>query len=74
MLDGTDLKLAAEVAHPAGFQLENADRISLVQNLICFRIVQREVVNRQIDAALGLDHFAGVSDDRQCLEAKKVHF
>ena len=40
VFDGTDLKLPAQVAHPAGFQLENAQRIRSVQQFVSLRIVE----------------------------------
>ena len=49
VLDGTDLKLAAQIAHPAGFQLENADGVGLVEQVVGRGVVQRQVVNRNVN-------------------------
>jgi hypothetical protein len=50
VLDGTDLKLAAQIAHPAGFQLENADGVGLVEQVVGLGVVQRQIVNRNFNA------------------------
>jgi hypothetical protein len=36
-----NLKLAAQIAHPTRFQLEHAQRIRLVQQIVRLRIIQR---------------------------------
>ena len=73
VLDGADLELAAQIAHPAGFQLEHAERVRLVQQVVGLRVVERQVVDRHLDAARLLDHLAGVANDRQRLEAQEIH-
>ena len=50
VFDGTDLEFAAQIAHPAGFQLENADGVGLVEQVVGFGVVERQVVNRNFDA------------------------
>ncbi len=49
VLDGTDLEFAAQIAHPAGFQLENADGVGLVEQVVGLGVVQRQIVNRNFD-------------------------
>ena len=67
VFDRTDLKLPAQVAHPAGFQLENAERVRLVEQVVGLGVVERQRVNRHVKALRALDHFARVADDRQRL-------
>ena len=74
MFDGTDLKLFAQVAHPARFQLKYAERFRTVQEVVSFFIVERQRVNRHVNALRALDHFAGVADDGQSFQAEKIHF
>ena len=50
VLDRADLELAAQVAHPAGFQLEHAQRVGLVEQVVGLGVIQRQVVNRHLDA------------------------
>ena len=73
MLDGTDLEFPAQIAHPAGFQLEHAERFRLVQQVVGFRVVERQMVNVNLDALRALDHFAGVADDGERLQPEKIH-
>ncbi len=73
VLDGTDLKLPAQIAHPAGFQLEHAQRFRLVQQVVGLLVVERQMVNRHFDAVGALDHLAGVADDGQRLQPEKIH-
>ena len=42
VLDGTDLEFFAQVAHPAGFQLEHAQRFRAVQQVVGFFVVERQ--------------------------------
>ena len=73
VLDGADLKLPAEVAHPARFQLEDAERVGLVQQVVSLGVVERQRVNGHFHT-LGLaHHFAGVADDGKGLEPEEVH-
>ena len=37
------------------------------------RVVQRQVVDRHLDAARLLDHLAGVADDGQGLQPQEIH-
>ena len=50
VLDGTDLEFSAQVAHPAGFQLEHAERFRAVQQVVGFFVVERQMVNVDVDA------------------------
>ena len=65
MFDGTDLEFSAEIAHAAGFQLENAQRIGLVQKVVGLGIVERQMINWNIDAPCLFDHLAGIANHGQ---------
>ena len=73
VFDGTDLEFPAQIAHPAGFQLEHAERFRLVQQVVGFRVVERQMVNVNLDAVRAFDHFAGVADDGERLQPEKIH-
>ena len=55
VLDGLDLKLFAEVAHAAGFQLKHAQRLGVVQQLIGLGVIKRQCFQIQ-GQALGALH------------------
>ena len=74
MLYGTDLKLAAQIAHPARFQLEDAKSVCFVEQIIGPGIVQLQVFDGHVDAARLLDHFARIPNHRQRFEAEEIHF
>jgi len=73
VLDGTDLKFFAQIAHPARFQLEHTERFRAVQQVVSFFIVERQRVNRHVNVLRALDHFAGVADDGQSFQSEKIH-
>src|SRR6185436_9905610 len=73
VLDGTDLEFPTEVTHATRFQLEDADRVAFVENVVSFRIIERQTIDRNIDSLLRLDQFACITDDSERLEAKKIH-
>ena len=74
MLDGTDLEFFAQFPHPAGFQLEHAERFRPVQEVVGLFVVERQGVNWHFYALGALHHFTGIPDDGQRLEPKKIHF
>ncbi len=67
VLDGTDLEFTAKIAHPARFQLEDADGVSLVEQVVGLGVVQREMINGNLDTLSLACQVAGVADDRQRL-------
>ena len=69
----TDLKFAAEIAHPARFQLENAERVRLVQQIVRPGVVERQIVDGHLDAFDLPDHFARVANDRERFQPQKIH-
>ena len=73
MFDRIDLKLPAQVAHPAGFQLENAERVRLVQQVVRSGVLERQMVDGNVDALRPLHHFTGVANDGERLEAEEIH-
>ena len=74
MLDRTDLKLSAQIPHPAGFQLEYPDSLRLIEQIVRLRVIKRQVVDRDINALGALDQFACVTNDRERLQSKEIHF
>ena len=73
VLDGRNLELAAQVAHPPGLKLEHANGVPLVQEFIGGRVIERKVVDGNVDPVDFLHHFAHVADDGQRLQPEKVH-
>ena len=73
VLDGVDLELAAQIPHPAGFQLEYPERVRLVQQIVSLCVVQRQVVYGHRSAVCLLHQVARIADDRQRLEPQKIH-
>ena len=73
VLDGADLEFFAQVPHPAGFQLEHAERFRAVQQVVGFLVVERQLINVDGDPLRALDHLAGVADDGQGFEAEEIH-
>ena len=73
VFDGTDLKFAAQIAHPAGFQLEYAERFRAIEQVVGFLVIERQVVDWHFDAVRAPDHFARVADDRERLQTEKIH-
>ena len=41
MFDRTDLKFPAQIAHPAGFKLKNAECFRTVQQVVSFPVVEQ---------------------------------
>ena len=74
MLERTDLEFPAQVAHPAGFQLEHASVSARFEQIVGLLVVKRQMVNVNFDSFRALDHFTGVTDDGQRLQPKKIHF
>src|SRR4051812_41184681 len=73
MLDGTNLKFSAEVPHSSGFQLEHPNGICLVKQVVGFRVIQWEVIDRNIDSFGRFDQLNCISNNRERFEPQKVH-
>ena len=73
MFHRANLELFAEIAHSSRFQLEHTDGIGLVEKVVGLGVVERKVVNGDVDSLGLLDKIAGIADDRQGLEPKEVH-
>ena len=73
VLDGAQLELPAQVAHAARFQLEHANRVAVVQQIVRFRVVGRHAIHIDIDVPPLLHHLAGAADDRQRFQPEKIH-
>jgi len=61
------------VAHAAALELEDAVGLSLLEDLIRLGIVERDVVDVEIDAGGPLDLLDGVEDERQGAQPEEVH-
>ena len=73
VLDRGDLELLAQVAHAPGFQLEHAEGLGVVEQVVGLGVVERQVVEVELDAGGFPHHLRGVADDRQGLETQEVH-
>ena len=49
MLDAFEVEFLAKIAHAAGFQLEHAERLRVVQHLIGFWIIERNGFQVDVD-------------------------
>jgi hypothetical protein len=74
VFDAGDLEFAAEVAHAAGFQLEHADGVGFVEEVVGFGVVEGEVVDGDFGFFAGADEFDGVANDGEGFEAQEIHF
>ena len=74
MLYRGNLKLAAEIPHATGFQLEDAHGVSLVQEIVGRGIIQRESIHVQLDAFGSMDHVATITNHREGLQTQEIHF
>src|SRR5205085_2374120 len=68
-----DLKFPAQIPHAAGFQLEDAQRVRLIEQVVGFGVVKWKIVNWHFDAAGLPDHFNRVPDDRERFEPQEIH-
>ena len=73
VLDRGDLELLAQVAHAPGFQLEHAEGLGVVEQVVGLGVVEREVVEIELHPGGLVDHLGRVADDRQGLETQEVH-
>ena len=67
------LRLAQDVAHAAALELEDAVGLPVLEDLIGLRIVERDVVDVEIDAGGPLDLRDRVEDQRQRAQPEEVH-
>ena len=73
VLHGSELEFAAQIAHAAGFQLEHPDGAAFVEQIVSLLVIEWEKIHVDGLALGGLDHLAGVADDRQRFQAEKIH-
>ena len=73
VLEGRGLQLAQVLLHPSGFELEGPDGLPLGVELVGLGIINRDLVNVDLDAAALLDVQQGFLDDREGLEPEEVH-
>jgi len=74
MMDGLGLHLHQVAGHTAAFQLEETDRMPFADELIDFRIVNRDVAEGELDAVTLADVLAGFGHDRERHQPQEVHF
>jgi hypothetical protein len=67
------LRLAQQLTHPRALELEDAIRLAVGEELVCFLVVQRNRVDVQRDAFGPLDLGQAVLDERQRAQAQEVH-
>ena len=67
------LRLAQDVAHAAALELEDAERLSVLENLVGLGIVERNGVDVELDAGGPLDLGDRVEDQRQRAQPQEVH-
>ena len=63
-----------QVGYTLRFHLEYAGRITFREQFPRFRIIERNGIDIEVDAAVGLDELDRIPDDGQCTQAEKVHF
>ena len=74
VLEDLGLELAQQFAHAAALKLEDADGARLGQQPVGRRVVERQVVAVDFDAAIFVDHSDRVVDHRQGAQAEEIHF
>ncbi len=65
-------ELADVAPHAGRLELEDAGRLARAQELERLRVVERDVVEVDVDPAVGLDQVDGVLQDREVREAQEV--
>ena len=73
VLEGRGLQLAQVLLHPSGFELEGPDGLPLGVELVGLGIIDRDLVDVDLDTAALLDVQQGFLDDREGLEPEEVH-
>ena len=73
VLEPGGLHAAQQVAHRPTVELEHAERVAAAEQLVGGRIVERDRVEVEVDAPVGLDVLECVADDRQVPQPEEVH-
>ena len=74
LVDLGDVELAAERLHAAGFELEHADGLRLIEEGEGLGVVEADFLDVEVgQLAVLADEILGVVDDRERLEAQEVH-
>jgi hypothetical protein len=73
VFDAARLVAAQDVAHARRFELEHAAGEALGEDLVAGGVIQRHIVESELDAAVLLDELDGVVDDGQGRQAEKIH-
>src|SRR4051794_22414989 len=62
------------VPHAARFELEDAARETIREDLVRFRIIQRQILDDNFDPAEFANNFQGVDDDGESCQTQEIHF
>ncbi len=73
VLEAGGLHTAEQIAHGAAVELEDAESVSARKQVEGRRVVERECVEVDVDAAVGLDVVDGVADDGEVSQTQEVH-
>ena len=74
LVDLRDVELAAERLHAAGFELEHADGLRLVEQGEGLRVLEADLLDVEVGLLAMLAHeLLGVVDDRESFQAQEIH-
>ena len=62
-----------QVAHRPAIELEHAESVTPGKQFVGCRVVERQMIQVQIDTAIGLDVIQCVPDDGEVAQAQEVH-
>ena len=62
-----------QLAHTAAVELEHTESVAAGEQFVCCRIVHRQSVEVEVDAAVGFDVLERVADDREVSQTEEVH-
>ena len=74
ILDASRLVTAENVAHAVRFELEDGSRFAAGEEFIGFGVVQGEIIDVHLRAAVLFNHAHGIVQHSERCEAKKIHF
>jgi len=72
VFDGTDLKPPAQVPHPAGFKLENAEGVCLIKQIVSLGVIQRQAIDRHLNTPCLLDHLTRIPNHGERFQAEEI--
>ncbi len=74
IFDSCWLVTPQDIAHAVRFKLENRGRVASREQLVGLGILQRQVVDLHLHAAILFDHLHRVMQHRQRRQPQKIHF